>query len=169
MVPRLQSFLEKFRQKSNIPIIFCKTMPWHKKFLPENINILYTDPKARYYSADTSGFPEEFYTVTPQSKDRIITKNHYDAFTNPELTTYLEEAGIQYILIAGIFGDGCVLATICGGFSRGYNFVILEDLIETTDVPVRQELLNNLKQFTWPVMYGKTITSAEFLQATDGR
>src|SRR5512142_1487178 len=41
----------------------------------------------------------------------------YDAFASPELIEHLERARVRYVVVAGVFGDGCVLATICGGFS----------------------------------------------------
>ena len=67
--------------------------------------------------------------------------------------------------MTGVFTDGCVLATIVSGFSKGYNFVMLSDLIEATDLPIRQELSKCLKDYTFPVMYGKTMTSREFLDS----
>jgi len=164
MVPSLAKFIKEIRERVSSPIIFVTTTPWTKKNLTENINELYTDPRAEYYSDDISGFAEKFYQIEPEISDLVITKNHYDAFTNKQLNEYLENKKIKYIIAAGIFGDGCVLATICGAFSKGYNFVILDDLIETTDLPERQQILTGLKQYTWPAMYGKTLKSNEFLK-----
>ena len=165
MIPKLEKFIGDWREKIGGLIIFTNTVPWRKKYLPDNINELYHDPKTRYYSKDTFGFPEKFYKIFPQKGDAVITKNSMDAFTNRKLEDILKKNKIRYLAVAGIFGDGCVLAVICGGFSRGYNFVILKDLIETTDIKIRQKLLKLLKEYTWPVMYGKTITSNEFLKA----
>jgi len=165
MVPELKEFIEQYRKAVSGLVIFINTPPWKKEFLTDNINELYTDPGARYYSKDNSGFAEKFYLIKPQKKDVVITKNHYDAFVNPELDKVLKKNKIRYLVVTGIFGDGCVLATICGGFSKGYNFVILKDLIETTDVPIRQKLLQGLKDFTWPVMYGKTLSSRDFFNS----
>ncbi|MCX6716406.1 MAG: cysteine hydrolase [Candidatus Taylorbacteria bacterium] len=162
MVPQLNSFVEKFREKVGGKIIFTNITPWTKEHLPENIKELYEDPVATYYS-DGSKFEEDFYIVKPRKEDIIITKNNYDTFSNPEFDKILRENGIQYLIMTGVFTDGCVLATICGGFSHGYNFVVLKDLIETTDVKIRQELCKHLLDFTFPIMYGKTITSSELL------
>ncbi len=75
----------------------------------------------------------------------------------------LERSGIKHIVITGIFSDGCVLSSIISGFSKDYNFVILKDLIETTDDEDRQKLQELLIKFTFPKMYGRTIKSTAFL------
>jgi len=164
MISHLVKFIEGFKRKVGGQVIFVNITPWTKKHLPKNIVELYTDPKTVCYSNDNTGFSEEFYLVRPEKKDIVLTKNTYDAFANPELKRILKKKGIQYLLVTGVFTDGCVLATICGGFQAGFNFIILKDLIETTDVKKRQELQKHLKEYTFPVMYGKTITSKKLLK-----
>ncbi|MFH0854720.1 MAG: isochorismatase family protein [bacterium] len=163
IVPKLEKFIDNYRKIVSGLVIFTNTVPWQKKYLADNINKLYTDSRVRYYSKDNSGFSEKFYTILPKKGDVIITKNTIDAFTNKKFESVLKKNKIRYMVITGIFGDGCVLATICGGFSNGYNFIILKDLIETTDVKIRQKLLNFLKEYTWPIMYGQTVESKDFL------
>jgi nicotinamidase-related amidase len=95
----------------------------------------------------------------------IFTKPSYDAFTCPDLVDALNERGIRYLIMAGLFGDGCVLATICGGFSRGYHFIMAKDLIETTDDEDGQAMQKHLKERLWPLMYGPTLESRAILAA----
>ena len=163
MVPNLKKFISKYR-KANGKIIFVECTPWKKEFLAKNIVELYKSPRCRYYSPDKSGFSEKFFEVKPEKEDFIITKNSYDAFTNPKLNKFLKKHKIKHIIVAGVFGDGCVNSTIEGGFSAGYNFIILKDLIETTDIPIRQRLQKLLKEYTWPTMFGKTIDSKDFFK-----
>lgn len=163
MVPKLVKFIEKYRQK-NGKVIYIKCYPWDKKHLAKNIIELYKDPKCRYYSSDKTGFDEKFYLVEPKKDDFIFSKNTYDAFSNAKLVNFLRKSKVKTLIITGIFGDGCVNATIHNGFSKGYNFIILKDLIETTDLSRRQKIQKYLKQYTWPLMFGKTITSDEFLR-----
>jgi len=163
MIPRLDNFIEEFRSKIGGKIIFTNLTPWTKESLPENINELYTDPNTTYYG-DGSDFENEFYIVKPKEQDIIITKNNYDTFSNPEFDKILKQNGIQYLVMTGVFTDGCVLATTLGGFSRGYNFIILKDLVETTDKKIRQELCQYLIDYTFPVLYGKTISSNELIE-----
>lgn len=164
MIPRLEQFLAAYRQKVGGLIVFTTITPWDQAHLPANLNELYTDPAATYYSDDPTGFDQQFYGVKPQPTDLVFTKNTYDAFSDLQITHEFRKRGIQYVIVTGIFTDGCVLASIVSGFSQGFNFVILADLVETTDVPVRQQLQELLLKFTFPVMYGKTISSTELLQ-----
>lgn len=164
MIPKLSKFVGEYRKKVGGLIVFTTITPWDKEHLPDNLNELYTDPKARYYSDDKSDFDEQFHDIAPDKNDLVVAKNTYDAFTNEEMITEFKKKGIKYVIVAGVFTDGCILASIIGGFSKGYNFIILKDLIETTDSRTRQELQKSLIEYTFPIMYGKTITSKQLLQ-----
>ena len=161
MVPRLDKFVSSYRAKVNQNVYFINCTPWTKEFLPGNIQKLYEDSEADYYSE--GGFGEEFYVLRPRDTDVVVTKNSYDAFTNSELEESLRERGVDTLVVTGVFTDGCVLSTIVGGFSKGYNFVILRDMVETTDLPVRQRLQEDLLNYTLPKLYGKVMTGEEFL------
>ncbi|HBC44997.1 MAG: Isochorismatase family protein [Candidatus Collierbacteria bacterium GW2011_GWB1_45_35] len=164
MLPKLANFIKEYKKKTNGLVIYTTITPWNKEHLAENLNELYTDPRARYYSDDTTGFDEEFHTVNPSPEDLVFDKNTYDVFTNEKLLQELKDRKIHYIIVTGIFSDGCVLSSVISGFSKGFNFVILKDLIETTDDEKRQRLQELLVSFTFPRLYGKTITSSELLE-----
>jgi nicotinamidase-related amidase len=164
MIPALSAFMSAYQQLGG-RVILTSTVPWQEQYLPENINELYkNNPTARYWSQDSSGRAERFYQI-PTDGALVFTKNSYDAFTNPALVQALEDLRIRYIIVAGLFGDGCVMASICGGFSMGYHLIIAKDLIETTDDESRQTIQQHLKQTTWPLMYGATIDSRQILAA----
>lgn len=168
MVPTLSNFITSYQQLGG-RVILTTTVPWQEPYLPENINELYrNNAVARYWSQDTSGRAEAFYEI-PTDGTLIITKNSYDAFANEDLIDALENMHVRYVIVAGIFGDGCVMASICGGFSRGYHLVIAKDLIETTDDDGRQMLQQELKNITWPLMYGTTVDSQQILSALSKR
>lgn len=164
MSGRLDKFVPKFRRAVKGSVIFTKSVPWEKRYLTDNLNTLYTDPRAYYYSEDRTGFPEKFYSVSPKKDDIVVTKNANDPFGNKAFNKRLNEKGIHYLVVTGILTDGCVLSTIVNGFGRGYNFVILTDLIETSDVKMRQDLQRLLVKYTFPAMYGKTLRGEEFLR-----
>ena len=162
MIPCLSSFITSFKQLGG-RVILITTVPWQEQYLPDNINELYrNNPEARYWSRDTDGHAEQFYGI-PTDGVLVFAKNSYDAFTNEGFVHALEEMQVRTIIVTGVFGDGCVLATICGGFSKGYHFIIAKDLIETTDDEERQAFQRHLKRRTWPLMYGTTVESRHIL------
>jgi nicotinamidase-related amidase len=162
MIPALSAFITAYKQLGG-RVFLTSTVPWQEPYLPENINELYKiNPQARYWSQDSSGRAERFYQI-PTDGALVFTKNSYDAFTNEAMLQALDERHIRYIIVTGLFGDGCVMASICGGFSKGYHLIIAKDLIETTDDESRQRIQQHLKQTTWPLMYGVTIDSQQIL------
>jgi len=159
MAKRLVKFIDYFKNEFKGKVIYVNCTPWKKKYLASNLVELYKNPSAKYYSKDSSGFTEKFYLVKPEKDDLIITKNTYDAFSNPELEKYLKKKKIKYVIVTGIFSEGCVHATINSGFSKGLSFVILKDLVETADDKNRQQMQKDLINRTWPLMFGKTVHS----------
>ncbi len=163
MVPKLKDFIEDYRKTVQGEVVFVNLSPWNKEHLRDNMNELYTDPDVVYYSEDKTGFDEEFYQIKPKEGDIIITKNTYDAFSQTELEETLKKKGIQYLIMTGVFTGGCVLSTVVVGFSLGFNFVMLKDLIEATDSEENQRISKDLKNRVFPYLYGKTIDSKELL------
>ncbi len=166
MVPELKKFIAQYKKLTSQPVIYVNCVKWDKTCVAPNIRKLYEDPSCDYYTKDKTKFSEQFYKIKPEKNDIVITKNSYDAFTNPDLDKLLKTKKIKHIIITGVLGDGCVNATIQNGFSLGYNFFILKDLIETMDNKDRQQLLKLLKKYTWPLLYGRTITSKQFIKLT---
>ncbi len=167
MIPHLVNFIEEYRKKFGGKIVFIGCEKWTKENLPNNLVKLYQNPFCQSFVSEQSDYSKKFYKVKPTKKDFIVYKNTYDAFSNPKLDKWLKKNKIENLIITGIFGDACVNATISGGFSKGYHFVILKDLIETSDQKDRQDLQKLLKRTNWPVLFGSTITSKQFLKKTN--
>ncbi|MFH1500926.1 MAG: isochorismatase family cysteine hydrolase [archaeon] len=161
MIPKLEKFILDYKKVGG-KVIYINCTQWDKKHLAKNIVNLYeNNNQAEVYCKSALG--KKFYKLNPEKDDLIITKNTYDAFTNPKLDKYLKKRKIKNLIITGIYGDGCVHATIQGGFSKGYNFTIIGDLIETTDVRWRQNTQKTFKNKIWPYMFGRVIKSSKFL------
>ena len=166
MVPKLQKFIKDYKNAGG-NIIYIKSTPWDKKHLTKNLIEFYKDPAVCFYSRNIYSdkvrkFSDEFYKISPEKNDIVLKKNSYDGFVNPQLNKILKKKKIKYLIPTGVLGDGCVHATIQGGFSQGYNYLILRDLVETTDLPIRQGLIKIMREFYWPMLYGKTIYTNSF-------
>mgnify|MGYP001586768564 FL=1 len=163
MVPKLEAFIHTYRKTVNTNVFLTNTVPWQKEFVKKNINELYEDERVIYYTAYQSGFAEKFYALSPIPTDTVITKNTNDVFSNKEFISELNKRGIKYLVTTGIFSDGCVLSSVMSGFSMGYNFVVLKDLVETTDSENRQKIQKLLLDFTFPCLCARVGSSDDFL------
>ena len=59
--------------------------------------------------------------------EKVITKQTFDGFHNPELQSYLAENNKRFILIAGLITSVCVLLTAANAAQRGYLVAMVED------------------------------------------
>lgn len=158
MLPRINSFAEKHRDNGG-QVIWIKPVPWTRENLPRNINKLYTEnPDATFYVKynidQYSAFPE---SIKIDEQDIVLEKNNYSAFTNPKLAELIDDA----YLIAGVYTDGCVNATIVEGWSKGYFTYIIGDLVESMDSESKQNRKTDLLQNSWPYMYGHVVKSTD--------
>jgi nicotinamidase-related amidase len=164
-IPRLNEFAERHRAMGG-RVIWIKPVTWIEKHLPENINRLYREnPRATFYVTEHAKEYSEFQTgIDVYSEDRIVVKNSYSAFTNPQLREALDS---DTYLVAGFYADGCVNATIVDGWGRGFFTIILSDLVESMDDSVKQEQKKYLLSHGWPLMYGHVMNSEEYLRKTE--
>ncbi|CAE6480332.1 unnamed protein product [Rhizoctonia solani] len=70
-----------------------------------------------------------------EAQDSWVNKTRMSGFqgsSDSELERKLKEMGIRTLLFAGVNADQCVLGTVTEAFSRGYDAVVIEDLVATT-------------------------------------
>jgi len=165
MIPRLIEFTEEYRRLGG-NIIWGRSTPWRKEYLPKNINRLYREnPNAAFYTAHNVEESVEFYDgISPRKPDEIFTKNTYSAFACAHLQKLFRKHGWDTYLLSGVFAEACVNATLIDGFTQGLFTIILSDLVETMDDEEQQAHKQHLITHQWPLMYGHVMTSSEFLK-----
>jgi nicotinamidase-related amidase len=60
-----------------------------------------------------------------------FVKYRPDAFTNPKLDEYLRSQSVNHVIIVGLDGAGCVVATMMGALNRGYKVTAARQGIAT--------------------------------------
>lgn len=86
------------------------------------------------WNARLHGELEESYLRNAE-RDVWVHKNWLSGFggtTDSNLELKLKELGIRTLLFAGVNADQCVLGTVTDSFSRGYDTIVVEDLVATT-------------------------------------
>ncbi|KAG8703620.1 hypothetical protein FRC09_004063 [Ceratobasidium sp. 395] len=70
-----------------------------------------------------------------RDKDVWVHKNRMSGFGGVDGSEFEEELrkrGVRSLVFAGVNADQCVLGTVTEGFSRGYDTIVVEDLVATT-------------------------------------
>ncbi len=75
----------------------------------------------------------------------IFLKDKPDAFTNPALDAYLRDRRINTLIVAGVFADQCVLATVQGALNRGYKVTVLKEAVAAATANNQKEACTTMK------------------------
>ena len=81
-----------------------------------------------------------------QPQALVIKKNIRDAFSNPQLDSFLNSKDIGNIYISGIDAKYCVNSTIEAGLKRNYNIFYIDELITTNKIEEFENLKNKWQE-----------------------
>ena len=164
MASRLHALVQTFRANELGPVVWATPCPWIPGKVHPNIEALYASNKDAEFYTDGTG-ASTFYKVAPLAGERIFEKNLYSAFsgTDGALHAHLQEKSIERLVIAGIYSTGCVHATICEAFHRGYELIMVHDCVETFDDKQKQDYQCHLLR-EWGYMYGTVVDSPDTVE-----
>jgi nicotinamidase-related amidase len=76
----------------------------------------------------------------------VFSKHSGDAFSNPELESFIRDSGITDIEIVGVDGGGCVSMTALGALKRGYKVTLNLPAIGTMNIKRRDKFFAQLRR-----------------------
>ncbi|MGA1848158.1 MAG: isochorismatase family protein [Thermoplasmatota archaeon] len=88
--------------------------------------------------------------------DVVFDKHHYSAFHETGLERYLEENGVDSIIITGVHTDLCCETTARDAFMKGYKIYLIADGTATS---TEERHISALKIIS--IGFGEVLTSAE--------
>ncbi len=65
--------------------------------------------------------------------EKIISKTFFSGFSNPELAPLLCQAGIDTLVVAGIYLHGCIRTTVLDAYEKGYQVWVAQDAVAGPD------------------------------------
>lgn len=65
--------------------------------------------------------------VAPEGEEAVFLKAYRSAFFGTRLSTHLRTTGIDTLVIAGVWTDACIFATVIEAIRDGYRVVLVED------------------------------------------
>lgn len=92
------------------------------------------DPWPNEWEPCVEGTPGiEWYAVEPALGELVVDKRTYDGFAGTTLSEALHERGIEWVAVAGLTTDCCVLETAGSAFTHGFRVVVLADATAAED------------------------------------
>lgn len=82
--------------------------------------------------------------VAPQAGETVIVKNDASAFSTGELEPLLREAGMEWLIVAGVWTEACVAATVRDAIARGIRVILVKDACGSGTVAMHQTGILNL-------------------------
>ena len=91
------------------------------------------------------------------AEGRRFVKTKGDAFSNPDLTAFLNSRGIARVVLTGVFAEGCIWRTALGALRQGFAPVVVADAVASANDMRRSAALEKMRR------RGIAIVSAEDL------
>ena len=119
VLPRIVA-LKRKAAKANVPIIYVNDNfgQWRSNFA----QVIAHAERAGLHAAEIAK------QLTPTPEDYFILKPRHSAFYATPLSLLLEELGIKELVLAGVAGDQCVLATAGDALLRKFKVRVPADL-----------------------------------------
>ena len=119
-IPKIQK-LHNFFEDSSRPIIFTQHGHTDEELTPPFKNQLVR----RWGPAGSIHKGSKDWELIPDIKKLVknspmVAKNTYDAFINTNLTTLLEDGGIERVVVCGVMTDCCCDTPARSVYNRGY-------------------------------------------------
>ena len=118
MIANLNSITKKYNREE-LPVVYIKN-----EFDLFDVANLFRSFAAIKGSAGCA-FDERLNIVSTNT----FAKNKNDAFSNPNLYNFLKRNSIETVVLAGVFAEGCVLATLESAINNHFKVEVLRDAI----------------------------------------
>jgi nicotinamidase-related amidase len=82
--------------------------------------------------------------VAPRDGETVIAKNDASAFSTGDLEPLLRAAEIEWVIVAGVWTEACVAATVRDATARGFRVLLVKDACGSGTVAMHQTGILNL-------------------------
>lgn len=84
--------------------------------------------------------------LAPENDDYLVLKPRHSAFFATPLEVLLEQLHVRHVVVSGIAGDGCVLATANDADMRGFDVSVPSDCCASISKPRNERALRLLRE-----------------------
>lgn len=95
--------------------------------------------------------------VAPRDGETVIEKNDASAFSTGALEPMLRAAGVEWLIVAGVWTEACVAATVRDAIPRGFRVLLVKDACGSGTIAMHETGILNLANR----LNGGAVASAE--------
>jgi maleamate amidohydrolase len=96
------------------------------------------------FSDVSSPLTEICSEVAPRDGETVITKNDASAFGTGGLEPLLRTADVEWLIVAGVWTEACVAATVRDAIGRGFRVLLVKDACGSGTIAMHQTGILNL-------------------------
>ena len=146
MVPRLKRFLSAARKYHPL-IIFVRMVHTEWSISPVSMEpqMIFPEDLRLYVLEGTWG--SEFYEISPEGGEIVVTKYRYSAFQGTDLESILRDNRIKTLVLTGVATPVCVEATAIDGYSKDFFIVLVKDCLAARNVEEHNAALSIMERF----------------------
>jgi maleamate amidohydrolase len=96
------------------------------------------------FSDSTNPATEICNEVAPLPGETVITKNDASAFCEGDLLPALRGAGIEWLIVAGVWSEACVAATVRDAIAAGFRVLLVKDACGSGTEAMHETAILNL-------------------------
>ena len=159
IVPRLSEFLTEAR-KYNALVIFVRMICTECSISPVSMERSMKFPEHLRFFPLEGTWGAEFYQVSPQDDDCVVTKHRYSSFQGTSLELILRSRGISTLVITGVATPTCVESTARDGYMKEFFVILPEDCVAGRSIEEHNAALSITEKFFGQVVASKEIVSA---------
>lgn len=106
------------------------------------------------------------HQIAPQNGEKIIDKTFASSFKDTELKDYLDQQGIEQLVITGMQTEYCVDTTLRVAFEFGYTLIVPEGLTNTFDTEAASApTIHRHHEITWSNTFAQVLPVEAVLPA----
>ena len=163
MIPHLSEFLTEAR-KYHALVIFVRTICTEWSISPVAVERLMKFPEHLRFFPLEGTWGAEFYQVSPQDCDCVVTKYRYSSFHGTSLELILKSRGIRTLIITGVATPVCVESTARDGYMKEFFVTLPKDCIAGRSLEEHNAALSITDKF-----FGQVVASQEIVSTWQNR
>ncbi|WP_454685368.1 isochorismatase family protein [Ancylobacter moscoviensis] len=135
--------LQRAARQAGVPVIHAQYVVDTREGAPHPFHPMMPDGRSAFSALGdtaTAICPE----VAPLAGEPVITKNDASVFSVSETARQLAERNVAWLMVAGVWSEACISASVNDAVARGFRVVLVKDACASATRAMHQAAILNL-------------------------